>query len=166
MLYTAIPTYAIIPPLIFQADFVNGCIDLYKCILAYNKYLICSAFETWGFENLNAELVDILTVWARFIYGPLLDDRVRTIADGISPGAYGREEAFKVHQQLKEKGPVRIPREFVFMDRAAIGLGSVFLHLDARLNFFRMFNEEIEAFDRDILATRQAEGMARVGLIG
>jgi hypothetical protein len=32
---------------------------------------------------------------------------------------------------------VRVPREFVFMDRAAIGLGGVFLHLDARLNFYR-----------------------------
>ena len=39
-----------------------------------------------------------------------------------------------------------VPREFVFMDRAAIGLGGVFLHLDARLNFYRLFNEAIENF--------------------
>lgn len=151
---------------IFPADFVQGVIDLYHGILADDRDRIMHAFQTWGFRGLTQELADILTVWARFIYGPLLDDRVRTIADGIKPGAYGREEAFKVHQELRAKGPVTIPREFVFMDRAAIGLGSVFLHLDARLNFYRMFNEEIEAFDRDILATRQAEAMTRVGLKG
>ena len=52
-----------------------------------------------------------------------------------------------MHQALKEKGPVKVPREFVFMDRAAIGLGGVFLHLGAELNFSRLFNEEIEGFD-------------------
>ena len=45
------------------------------------------------------------------------------------PAEYGRRQAFQVHQALKEKGPVTVPREFVFMDRAAIGLGGVFLHL-------------------------------------
>ena len=42
--------------------------------------------------------------------------------------AYGAEAANKVHKELKIGG-VKPPREFVFMDRAAIGLGSVFLHL-------------------------------------
>ena len=39
-----------------------------------------------------------------------------------------------------------MPREFVFMDRAAIGLGGVFLHLRRELNFYRLFNEAIEDF--------------------
>ena len=91
-------------------------------------------------------MIDTLNIWARFIYGPLLDDRVRTIADGVSPGEYGRREAFQVHQALKRKGPVTVPREFVFMDRAAIGLGGVFLHLGAELNFHRLFQETIETF--------------------
>ena len=104
------------------------------------------AYETWGFKRLNRELIDTLNIWARFIYGPLLDDRVRTIADGVKPSEYGRKEAFRVHQALKARGPVTVPREFVFMDRAAIGLGAVFLHLAAELNFYRLFNEAIEAF--------------------
>ncbi len=62
---------------------------------------------------------------------------MRTIADGVKPSEYGRREAFRVHQALKEQGPVTVPREFVFMDRAAIGLGGVFLHLEAELNFHR-----------------------------
>ena len=43
----------------------------------------------------------MLNIWAKFIYGPLLDDRVRTIADGVKPSEYGRREAFRVHQALQ-----------------------------------------------------------------
>ena len=71
---------------------------------------------------------------------------MRSLADGVKPSEYGRREAFRVHQALKQQGPVRVPQEFVFMDRAAIGLGAVFLHLGAELNFHRLFNEAIEDF--------------------
>src|SRR6266545_3801657 len=98
---------------------------------------------------------DILNIWAKFIYGPLIDDRERTIADGVKPSEYGRREAFRVHQGLKRQGRVRVPREFVFMDRAAIGLGGVFLHLDARLNYHNIFNETIEGFALENVAERQ-----------
>ena len=56
-----------------------------------------------------------------------------------------------------------MPREFVFMDRAAIGLGAVFLHLAAELNFYRLFNEAIEAFSVEDVAARQAAALAKVG---
>jgi hypothetical protein len=49
------------------------------------------------------ELIDILNVWARFIYGPLMEDRVRSIGDGVKPGDYGRRQAFEVHKALREK---------------------------------------------------------------
>ncbi|MFM8750186.1 ABC1 kinase family protein [Rhabdaerophilum sp.] len=149
---------------IFPPDFVGGVIDLYHGLLAENRAQIVSAYETWGFKNLKNDQIDVLSLWARFIFGPLLDDRVRTIADGVSPGEYGRREAFQVHQALKEKGPVTIPREFVFMDRAAIGLGGVFLHLDARLNFHRLFNAEIEAFAVAQVAARQQAKLTQFGL--
>ncbi len=122
------------------------------------------AYETWGFVGLSKDLIDVLNIWARFIYGPLLDDRVRSIAEGTTPGEYGRREAFTVHTALKEKGPVRVPREFVFMDRAAIGLGGVFLHLDARLNYYRIFNDTIEGFDLDRVAERQRTTFAEAGV--
>ena len=47
-----------------------------------------------AFKGLSDDLMDVLGIWARFIYGPLLDDRVRTVADGVAPGDYGRREAF------------------------------------------------------------------------
>jgi predicted unusual protein kinase regulating ubiquinone biosynthesis (AarF/ABC1/UbiB family) len=149
---------------IFAPKFVQGVVDLYHGLLRGEDDLIVHAYETWGFRGLSRELIETLNIWARFIYGPLLDDRVRTIADGVAPAEYGRREAFRVHQALKRKGPVTVPREFVFMDRAAIGLGAVFLHLRAELNFYKLFNEAIERFSIDRVAKRQAEALAKAGL--
>lgn len=149
---------------IFPPSFVSGVIDLYRALQRNDEALAVHAYETWGFAGLSRELIETLNIWARFIYGPLLDDRVRTVADGVKPSEYGRREAFAVHQRLKELGPVRPPREFVFMDRAAIGLGAVFLHLQAELNFHALFNAEIEGYDESVLAARQAGALAEAGL--
>lgn len=149
---------------IFPPKFVKGVIDLYRGLRDGDGGLVASAYEIWGFRNLKPDLVEILNIWARFIYGPLLDDRERPIAEGVSPGQYGREQAFRVHRGLKEKGPVTIPREFVFMDRAAIGLGGAFLHIDARLNFCRLFNEALGDFDVEAMAARQRAALERAGL--
>ena len=149
---------------IFSPRFVGGVVDLYHGLLNGQEELVVQAYKTWGFKRLNRALIDTLNIWARFIYGPLLDDRVRTIADGVKPSDYGRKEAFRVHRALKELGPITVPREFVFMDRAAVGLGAVFLHLSAELNFHRLFNETIEKFSVDAVAKRQAAALARAGL--
>jgi predicted unusual protein kinase regulating ubiquinone biosynthesis (AarF/ABC1/UbiB family) len=149
---------------IFPPQFVGGVVDLYNGLRTGDDDLIVHAYETWGFKRLNRELIDTLNIWARFIYGPLLDDRVRSLADGTKPSAYGRRQAFEVHRALKAKGPVTVPREFVFMDRAAIGLGSVFLHLRAEINFYRLFNEAIEHFSTERVAVTQAQALAAAGL--
>lgn len=149
---------------IFPARFVGGVVDLYQGLLHDDQERVVHAYETWGFKNLRKDLVEVLNVWARFIYGPLLDDRVRTIANGVAPGAYGRKEAFTVHKALKEKGPVTLPREFVFMDRAAIGLGGVFLHLNAELNFFKLFTAAIADFSTEHVAEKQALLLKKTGL--
>jgi predicted unusual protein kinase regulating ubiquinone biosynthesis (AarF/ABC1/UbiB family) len=149
---------------IFPPSFVGGVVDLYHGLHKGDDALVVHAYETWGFKRLSRELIDALNIWARFIYGPLLDDRVRTVADGVKPSEYGRKEAFRVHQALKAKGPVTVPREFVFMDRAAIGLGAVFLHLAAELNFYRLFNEAIENFNIAKVAARQSAALAAAGL--
>ena len=150
---------------IFAPSFVGGVVDLYNGLRKGDDGLIVHAYETWGFRKLSRELIDILNIWARFIYGPLMDDRVRSIADGVKPGEYGRRQAFEVHQALRKKGPVTVPREFVLMDRAAIGLGGVFLHLRAELNFHRLFAEAMEKFSVARVAERQAQALKRAGLI-
>jgi predicted unusual protein kinase regulating ubiquinone biosynthesis (AarF/ABC1/UbiB family) len=149
---------------IFPPKFVGGVVDLYHGLLRGDDVLVVHAYETWGFRRLTRELIDGLNIWARFIYGPLLEDRVRTLADGVKPSEYGRRQAFEVHRALRERGPVRVPREFVFMDRAAIGLGGVFLHLRAELNFYRLFNEAIEDFSIGRVIERQSAALAAAGL--
>jgi predicted unusual protein kinase regulating ubiquinone biosynthesis (AarF/ABC1/UbiB family) len=148
----------------FRPEFVGGVISLYTALLGNDRDMAVHAYETWGFRNLKNELIDALNIWARFIYAPMLDDRVRTVADGIEPSAYGRKEAFQVHQLLKELGPVKPPREFVFMDRAAIGLGSVFLHLQAELNFHDLFHAEIASFSLSEVKARQKAAFDAAGV--
>jgi len=149
---------------IFPPSFVGGVVDLYRGLLHGDDDLVVHAYEVWGFKRLNRELIETLNIWARFIYSPLLDDRVRSIADGVKPSEYGRKQMFQVRRALRERGPVTIPREFVFMDRAAIGLGAVFLHLAAEVNFYRLFNEAIERFSIREVAARQAAALADTGL--
>ncbi len=149
---------------IFPPRFLEGVVGLWRGLKAEDMDQVAHSYEIWGFKNLNAELIDALTMWARFIYGPMLDDRVRTIADDVPPGEYGRREAFAVRARLKTLGPVLIPREFVFMDRAAIGLGAAFLHLRAELNFSEMFAQSVEGFSTEALAQRQSDAVKHVGL--
>ena len=149
---------------IFPPRFVEGVIELYRGFQTDDRERIAAAYSCWGFHDLNDAMIDTLSVWARFIYGPLLDNRVRTVADGIAPHLYGRREVWEVKQALKPKGPLTIPREFVLMNRAAVGLGAVFLHLKAELNFHQLFEAEIEGFELATLSARQSAGLTRAGL--
>ncbi len=145
---------------IFPPSFVGGVIDLYRALDTGDTDLARRAYESWGFTDLTPELLEVLNIWADFLYGPLLDNRERRIGEIDHQGVYGRDLAEKVHKELRRLGGVQIPREFVFMDRAALGLGSVFLRLKSELNWHRLFNELIEGFDVNVLARRQADLLA------
>ncbi len=143
---------------VFPPSFVRGVIDLYRALQNKDDTLAVHAYETWGFKNLSKEQVETLNIWASFLYGPILEDKTRPI--GHADGAvYGRDTAEKVHTKLRElskdSGGIAVPREFVFMDRAALGLGSVFIHLNAEINWYRVFNELIEGFDEKKLEKTQ-----------
>ncbi|MDQ2801847.1 MAG: AarF/ABC1/UbiB kinase family protein [Pseudomonadota bacterium] len=144
---------------VFQAKFVRGVIDLYEAVRDGDTAKAHHAYEAWGFANLTREKMDVLTMWARFLYEPLIEDRVRRIQETNDP-QYGREVAERVHAGLKRTGGVRPPREFVLMDRSAIGLGGVFLRLGAELNWSRMFRDLVSDFDEQALAKRQADALA------
>ena len=148
---------------IFEPSFVGAVIDLYWALVRGDRDLAVHAYETWGFSNLTDEVIDILNEWAAYLYGPLMEDRPRLIDESRSSHE-GRRVAIRVHRRLREAGGVMPPREFVFMDRAAIGLGAVFLHLAAEVNWHRLFLELIDGFDLDALAARQQAALARHGL--
>ena len=117
-------------------------------------------YRTWRFQNLSREVMDALNVWAQFVFEPLLEDRRQTLGD-LTGDIHGRETAERVIAELHRAGGVDIPREFVIMDRAAIGLGAVFLQLQSEVNWHRLFNEVIAKFDLAALERRQAEMLAR-----
>ncbi len=150
---------------IFPTSFVLGVVELYRALLEGSEARLRAAYALWGFPDLTRGTFDAMTIWARFICGPILDDRVRTTADGVSPAEYGRKEIGQVMRALKaEGGGLLIPREFVFLERATIGLGGAFLRLGARLNFHRLYEDAIVDFDAEAVAKRQAEALASVGL--
>ncbi len=143
---------------VFPPKFVRGVIDLYEAIRDGDDAKAQFAYEGWGFENLSKAQIAMLNQWAAFVYEPLLQDRVRRIQDNDDP-QYGRSVAEKVHAGLKETGGVRPPREFVLMDRSALGLGSVFVRLRAEQNWFRLFHELVDDFNTEDVAARQAAAL-------
>ena len=149
---------------IFRPDFVTGVIELYQALRDGDEEKAVNAYKRWGFENPSKELISVLNIWANFIYQPLLEDKVRLINPSES-GQYGRETAEKVHEELKKIGGVTPPREFVLMDRAAVGLGSVFMHLKAEINWYRVFHELVGDFDEKKLSKRQNDALKVSGLV-
>jgi predicted unusual protein kinase regulating ubiquinone biosynthesis (AarF/ABC1/UbiB family) len=150
---------------IFPPRFVSGVVELYLALKTKDPARVVHAYELWGFTKLSRETIEAMNVWARFLCGPILDDRVRTIADGVKPGDYGRREIGAVMKALRaEGGELTVPREFVFMDRAAIGLGAAFLRLRAEMNFHRLYESAIEDFTVEGVAARQAEALAAAGI--
>jgi predicted unusual protein kinase regulating ubiquinone biosynthesis (AarF/ABC1/UbiB family) len=143
---------------VFPSKFVKGVIDLYFALERDDPDLAVEAYRTWGFTNLSKDLLAALNLWAAFLYAPLLEDRPQKIM-GDQGSLYGAKVAGEVHKELRRLGGVKPPREFVLMDRAAIGLGSVFMHLDAEINWHRMFHDLIAGFDDQKLAKRQAKAL-------
>lgn len=147
----------------FPPRFVRGVIDLYEAVRDDDEEKAYESYKSWGFGDMTREKMGVLNEWAKFIYEPLIQDRVRRIQDDDDP-QFGRAVVERVHAGLKRTGGVRPPREFVLMDRSAIGLGSVFLRLGAELNWSKLFNELVAGFDTEKLAARQAAALAEAGV--
>ncbi len=144
---------------VFPPRFVSGVLELYAAVRDDDEARARHAYDIWGFKDITAEQIAVLNDWARFLYQPLIEDRVRPIQEGEGT-EFGREVAQRVHAGLQRTGGVRPPREFVLMDRSAIGLGAVFMRLGARLNWSRLFQETVADYDEARLAARQAEALA------
>ena len=148
---------------VFPPRFVTGVIDLYRALDTGDRDLAVHAYETWGFSDLSHELLEALNIWAEFLYAPLLEDKTQRIMQSDN-AVYGAQVAGKVQKELRRLGGVKPPREFVLMDRAAIGLGSVFMHLKAEVNWHRLFHDLIEDFDEAALAERQQAALDLAGV--
>ncbi len=145
---------------VFPAHFVEGVIRLYEALRDDDRDKAAYAYRCWNFQNLSNDLIDALNDWARFIYGPVLTDSAQSV-NSTNNVETGRRKVEEVRKLLKQAGGVEMPREFVFMDRASVGLGALFMRLDAQVNWHRLFNEMVEGFDVDTVAARQKDLLAR-----
>ncbi len=139
---------------VFKEDFVEAVIKLYFALKNKNTDLAAEAYKSWGFTKLNNELIETLNIWAFYLYGPLLENKTRKIQDH-NTSSVGKEILGKVRKKLKKFGGVKPPKEFVLVDRAAIGLGSVFMHLNAEINWHLEFEKLIKGFDKKKLHSEQ-----------
>ena len=148
---------------IFPATFVKGVIDLYFALKQKDNSKIKKAYEAWGFKDIDNKLMTVLNKWALFLYDPILKNEVRRIQDSDS-GIYGAKIAGEVHRELKKYGGVKPPREFVFMDRAAVGLGSIFIHLKAEINWYKLFHALIKDFSVQNVESNQKKALKSAGI--
>jgi len=130
----------------FPIKFVKAVLNLYYALEKKDEDLMVEAYKTWGFKKINKKLIKVLNLWASYIYGPLLEDKKRLI-QGEKKRGYGFDIVNNVYKELRKIGGVEPPKEFVFMDRAAIGMGSLFMKLDVKLNWHNLFKNLIKDFD-------------------
>ena len=148
---------------VFSPEQVGGVVGLYRAIRDGDDERAAEAYRAWGFDSLSRSLIDVLNIWARFIFAPALEDKHQTLHDQQNH-AYGIETAQKVWGELRKAGGVRVPRPFVLMDRVSIILTGVLLQIDAALNWHWLMEELTGLFDRDWLESTQPVLLAHHGL--
>lgn len=124
----------------FNRTFLQAVVDLYKAQRDHIPELAVDAYTRWGFNNLTKEIIEVLNIWAQLLYEPILDNKIRPIhnEDG---GKKGFATLRLVHKKLHELGGVKPPKEFVFMDRCTVGIGSVIMRLQSKQNWHLLFED-------------------------
>ncbi|MDE8347251.1 MAG: AarF/ABC1/UbiB kinase family protein, partial [Acidocella sp.] len=66
---------------VFPSRFVGGVLELYAAIRDDDMDHARHAYNVWGFKGITDEQITVLNEWARFLYEPLIQDRVRPIQE-------------------------------------------------------------------------------------
>ena len=150
---------------IFPPQFVHGVVELYRALEAKDKARIAHAFAMWGFTRLTPGTTEAMTVWARFMCGPILDDRVRTAADGVKPSEYGRREIGQVMRALGPRAAACRCRANSCFSSARRSASAARSCASARgSTFIACTRTRSQASTRKTVARRQAGALEAVGL--
>jgi predicted unusual protein kinase regulating ubiquinone biosynthesis (AarF/ABC1/UbiB family) len=139
----------------FEKEVISGIIILYNALLKKkqegisSKEEIAYAYRLIGFEKLNNDLIQTITLWAELLFEPLLDDSIRPIERSFSAKT-GKQMALKIHKCLRAQGGITPPSAFLFIDRVTVTLAGVLMRLKAELNWCSLFREIIEPPDKCI----------------
>ncbi|MCT6838742.1 MAG: AarF/UbiB family protein, partial [Bifidobacteriales bacterium] len=145
---------------IFSPRFVEGVLALFHALRDGDEERAYEAYYAWGFKDISRERAAVLNEWARFFYRPLMTDHVCDVGESNNPQE-ARKVLERVYEGLKRTGGITLPREFVMLDRSAIGLGSAFLRLGAKVNWHRLFMELTQGFTVEALTARQKEALEK-----
>lgn len=141
---------------VFPPAVVTGLFLLFQGLKENDGAVMRRAYKKLGFPSVTYEMMAALNLWARFLYQPFMEDKIQPLTKDPSSGE-GRQIALKVHQLLKDQGGVMPPRTFVFLDRAAVGIGSAMIRLNVKMNWHRMFLELTNGLSEDTVRTKQKE---------
>lgn len=140
---------------IFRPRFVKGVVTLRQMLKEGRLSETAEAFKDWGFDRLTPEVTDALNRWMSFFLKPFITDGVYDL-ENSSSFKHAQNLMTEVHSALKKAGGVTLPREFVLLDRSAIGLGSAFLRLKAKLDWSKLFDEAVgKDFSEEKVRERQ-----------
>ncbi|QCE35570.1 AarF/ABC1/UbiB kinase family protein [Acetobacteraceae bacterium] len=148
---------------VFPPKFVQAVVQLYRAVKEKDRFKIVQAYKVWGFKGLNDEVVEALNAWSSFFFRPFLIEGDHSLEETNSAEA-AHEVLENVYATLKKGGGVTLPREFVLLDRSALGLGGAFLRLGASLDWKKLFEEEIQDFSLEKLEISQNEALCAAGL--
>ena len=148
---------------IFRAETVESIINLYKALRDKDNVKLKNAYEALGFGTVTEDVMSVLNEWAMYFYDPLLDNKKRPV-DPTHSSKRGQKIIGDVFEKLSSIGGITPPRAFVFIDRAAVGLGAAFMRLKAEANWHKLFNELIDNFDAEEMRRRQQELLTKIGI--
>lgn len=119
-------------------NFINGVLSLREAFLEGSKKKEIEAYELWGFQDFDYEM---LNSWAKFVYAPTLEDKDVILDSSYTKSAKNiLQEIFK---KASEKGGIKLPRSFLLFDRATVGMGSAFMNLNVKVNYYQLLEETL-----------------------
>ena len=122
----------------FDAPWVEGAKKLYFALLNQDD-TESIYYEYFGFSPLSALQKDCIDRWAHFLYGPFLQEGVYTLP--MTLPAEGLALLKSLHQALRTEAPLKIPGEFLILDRACVALGATLVRLQGNVNWRACFGD-------------------------
>jgi predicted unusual protein kinase regulating ubiquinone biosynthesis (AarF/ABC1/UbiB family) len=120
----------------FDPSWVEGAKQLYTALLTH-KNTEDIYYDYFGFKPLSALQKTCVDQWARFLYGPFLQEGMHTLSYAMPKE--GLSLLKRIHQALRTEAPLRIPGEFLVLDRTCIALGGTLVRLQGCMDWSACF---------------------------
>ena len=114
----------------FSLSWIQGAKALYTALLE-QKDTENIYYTFFGFDPLSEVQKICIDEWAKFLYEPFLIEGPRILPESMAQR--GLNILTHLHRTLQCHGPVRIPLEFLLLDRTCIALGSTLIQLKGKL---------------------------------